>query len=93
MFKKYADEMMEFVKKIEADGPRLPGTDEEKAACKKIQGEILDRTGLSSKTEIFMFSPVAGIGAIYRLGWACLVALFVYYIGGLYGPIWPAPDI
>ena len=62
MFKKYADEMMDFVKKIEADGPRLPGSDEEKAACKKIQGEILDRTGLSSKTENFMFAPVAGIG-------------------------------
>lgn len=87
MFKKYADEMMDFVKKIEADGPRLPGSDEEKAACKKIQGEILDRTGLSSKTENFMFAPVAGIGAIYRLGWACLIALFVYYIGGLYGTI------
>ena len=40
MFKKYADETMEFIKKIEADGPRLPGSDEEKLACKNIQQEI-----------------------------------------------------
>lgn len=87
MFKKYADETMEFIKKIEADGPRLPGTDEEKAACVKIQQEIKDRVGLDTKTESFMFAPRASIGSICYLGYACLLATLVYYIGGLYGTI------
>lgn len=87
MFKKYADETMEFVKKIEADGPRLPGTDEEKNACVKIQQEIKDRVGIDTKTESFIFAPRASIGAICYLGVAGLIAMAIYYIGGLYGTV------
>lgn len=87
MFKKYADETMDFIKKIEADGPRLPGSDEEKAACVKIQQEIKDRVGLDTKTEEFVFAPRASIGGICYLGYAGLLSILVYYIGGLYGTI------
>ena len=87
MFKKYADETMEFIKKIEADGPRLPGTDEEKAACKKIQQEMKERVGLESTTESFRFAPRASIGAICYLGVAGLIAMAIYYIGGTYGAV------
>lgn len=87
MFKKYADEAMEFVKLIEADGARLPGTDEEKAACKKIQGEIVKRTGLTPHTEKFTYAPNASIGAINKLGWVALIMFLVYYIGGIGGTI------
>ncbi len=87
MFKKYADETMEFVKKIEKDGPRLPGTDEEKAACVKIQQEIKDRVGVDTKTESFIFAPRASIGAICYLGYAGLLSMVIYYIGGLYGTV------
>ncbi len=87
MFKKYADETMEFVKKIEADGPRLPGTDEEKVACVKIQKEINERVGLETKTESFTFAPRASIGGICYLGYAGLIAMTIYYIGGVYGTI------
>lgn len=76
---------MEFVKLIEADGARLPGSDEEKAACKKIQAEMLARTGLTSKTERFIFAPEASIGAINKIGWVVLAATLAYYIGGLGG--------
>ncbi|MBO5774250.1 MAG: M28 family peptidase [Clostridia bacterium] len=87
MFKKYADETMEFIKKIEADGPRLPGSDEEKQACKNIQQEIKDRVGLDSKTEDFTFAVRASIGGICYLGYAGLIAMLIYYIGGIYGTI------
>lgn len=85
MFKQYADETMEFVKLIEADGARLPGSDEEKKACKKIQAEMIARTGLTPKTEKFIFAPEASIGAINKLGWVVLATTLVYYIGGLGG--------
>ncbi len=87
MFKKYADETMEFIKKIEADGPRLPGSDEEKLACKNIQQEIKDRVGLDTKTEDFTFAIRASIGGICYLGYAGLLAMLIYYIGGIYGTI------
>lgn len=87
MFKKYADEAMELVKLIEADGARLPGTEEEKAACKKLQGEIVKRTGLTPYTEKFTYAPNASIGAINKLGWVALLMFLVYYIGGIGGTI------
>ncbi len=76
---------MEFVKLIEADGARLPGSDEEKKACKKIQAEMVARTGLTPKTERFIFAPEASIGAINKLGWVVLATTLVYYMGGLGG--------
>ena len=81
MYRKYADEAMDFVKTIEADGARLPGSDEEKAACKKIVDEISERAGLKSKTESFTFAPEASIGAINKLGWVAMLFLVLYYIG------------
>lgn len=79
-FKKYADETMEFVKTIEADGCRFPGSDEEKAACVKIQNEIKQRTGLDTKTEEFVYAPRAGIAVINYFGWAGLACIILYYI-------------
>lgn len=79
-FGKYAEETMEFVKLIEADGCRLPGSDEEKAAAKKIQAEITKKTGLTPKTEKFTYAPAASIGMINYLGWAALAFLVLYYI-------------
>lgn len=79
-FKKYADESMEFVKLIEADGCRFPGSDEEKAACVKIQQQIKERTGLDTKTEEFVYAPRAGIAVINYFGWAGLACILLYYI-------------
>ena len=81
MYKKYAEEAMEIVRTIEADGARLPGSAEEKAACKKIVGEINDRVGLKPRTESFVFAPEASIGAINKLGWVCMGLLVLYYLG------------
>ena len=81
MYKKYAEEAMEIVRTIEADGARLPGSAEEKAACKKIIGEINDRVGLKPRTESFVFAPEASIGAINKLGWVCMGLLVLYYLG------------
>lgn len=81
MYRKYAEEAMDIVKTIEADGPRLPGSDEEKAACKKLVSEIDNRLGLKAATESFIYAPEASIGAINKLGWVAALLLIPYYFG------------
>ena len=81
MYRKYAEEAMEIVRTIEADGARLPGSAEEKAACKKLVGEMNERVGLKPRTESFVFAPEASIGAINKLGWVAMALLVLYYIG------------
>lgn len=81
MYRKYAEEAMDIVKTIEADGPRLPGSDEEKAACVKLVSEIDERVGLKAGTESFVYAPEASIGAINKLGWVAALLLIPYYLG------------
>ena len=81
MYKKYAEEAMDLVKTIEADGARLPGSDEEKAAAEKLVAEIDSRTGLKARTESFVYAPEASIGAINKLGWVAALLLIPYYMG------------
>ena len=81
MYRKYAEEAMDVVKTIEADGARLPGSEEEKAACKKLVSEIDSRTGLKARTESFVYAPEASIGAINKLGWVAALLLIPYYFG------------
>ncbi|MDD3946854.1 MAG: M28 family peptidase [Clostridia bacterium] len=80
-FKKYASETMEFIKDVEADGCRFPGSPEEKAAAVKIQKALKSKTDIKSRTEKFVFAPNASIGAIDRLGWFALAMLVLYYLG------------
>lgn len=79
-FKNYAEETMSFIKEIEADGCRFPGSSEEKAASVKIQKIIEGKTGIKPYTESFIFAPNASLGAIDRLGWFALALLVLYYI-------------
>lgn len=81
-YNKYAEETMEFIKLIEADGCRFPGTPEEAAACDKIVAETENRTGLKVRTEEFVFAPNASIGMINYLGWAAMAFLLLFYIPG-----------
>ncbi|MDR3215899.1 MAG: M20/M25/M40 family metallo-hydrolase [Clostridiaceae bacterium] len=78
-YKKHADDAMDFIRRLEADGCRFPGSPEEKVACEKIQAEIKE-TGLEPRTEEFIYAPNAGIGIINKLGWAALIFTGVYYI-------------
>lgn len=79
-YKQAAAEAMELTKLLEADGARLPGSDEERAACKKIVAETEARTGLKAKTERFFVAPNAGIGCIDKLGWAVVAATLLFYL-------------
>ena len=65
---------------IDKHGPRLPGSDEEKAAQKDIAAIMEQATGVKPKTEKFTLAPRASIGAIPYLGYAGFVALALYYI-------------
>lgn len=79
-FNKYASDTMAFIKDLEADGCRFPGSDEEKAAAQKIKGVINETVGIKPKCESFVFAPNASIGAIDKLGWTALALLVLYYI-------------
>ncbi|MDR2635023.1 MAG: hypothetical protein LBC13_03465, partial [Clostridiales bacterium] len=78
-YKRHAEDAMAFIKRIEADGCRFPGSPEEKVACEKIQAEI-SATGLTPRTEEFVYAPNSSIGIINKLGWAALIATAIYYI-------------
>jgi hypothetical protein len=82
-YRKHAEETMDFIKEIEADGCRFPGSPEEKAASVKIQRIIEAKTGLKPVTEKFVFAPNASLGAIDKLGWVAIALLIIYYVGGL----------
>ena len=65
---------------IDKHGPRLPGSDEEKAAQADIAKIMEEATGVKPTVEKFRLAPRASIGAIPYLGYAGFVALALYYI-------------
>lgn len=65
---------------IDKHGPRLPGSDEEKAAQKDIAAIMEEATGVKPTVEKFTLAPRASIGAIPYLGYAGFIALALYYI-------------
>ena len=73
--------IFDFVKTIiDKHGPRLPGSDEERAAQKDIAKIMEAATGVTPTVEPFQLAPRASIGAIPYLGYASAVALVLYYI-------------
>ena len=79
--KQAAQIIFDFIKKIiDAHGPRLPGSEEERAAQKDIAAYMEEQIGEKVITEPFTMSPRASIGAIPYLGIAGFVALALYYI-------------
>ena len=65
---------------IDKHGPRLPGSDEEKAAQADIAKIMENATGVKPTVEKFKLAPRASIGAIPYLGYAGFAALVLYYI-------------
>lgn len=65
---------------IDKHGPRLPGSEEEKAAQKDIAAIMENATGVKPTVEKFKLAPRASIGAIPYLGYAGFIALALYYI-------------
>ena len=79
--KQGAQTIFDFVKWIiDTHGPRLPGSDEERAAQKDIAEYMEKETGVKPVVEPFMLAPRASIGAIPYLGYAAAAALVLYYI-------------
>jgi len=78
---KGAKNIYDFIRAIiDKHGPRLPGSDEERAAQEDI-GKIMEfETGVKPTVEPFRFAPRASIGAIPYLGYAGAVSLLLYYI-------------
>lgn len=73
--------IFDFVKQIiDTHGPRLPGSDEERAAQKDIADFMEKETGTKPVTEPFQLAPRASIGAIPYLGYVGFAALLLYYI-------------
>lgn len=78
---KGAKYIFDFIKTIiDIHGPRLPGSDEERAAQKDIAKIMEVETGVKPVVEPFQFAPRASIGAIPYLGYAGLAALVLYYL-------------
>lgn len=65
---------------IDKHGPRLPGSEEEKAAQQDIAKIMEEATGVKPTVEKFTLAPRASIGAIPYLGYAGFIALALYYI-------------
>lgn len=65
---------------IDKHGPRLPGSEEERAAQQDIAAIMEDATGVKPTVEKFKLAPRASIGAIPYLGYAGFIALVLYYI-------------
>ncbi len=79
--KQGAKTIFDFVKMIiDTHGPRLPGSDEERAAQKDIAEYMEAETGMKPTVEPFKFAPRASIGAIPYLGYSAAVSLVLYYI-------------
>lgn len=79
--KQAAQIIFDFIKKIiDTHGPRLPGSEEERAAQKDIAAYMQEQIGEKVVTEPFTMSPRASIGAIPYLGIAGFIALALYYI-------------
>lgn len=75
------DYVFNFIKEIiDRHGPRLPGSEEERAASYDIEKYMEEATGKKVIREPFKVSPVASIGAIPLLGIAGFVFLLLYYV-------------
>ena len=73
--------IFDFIKQIiDTHGPRLPGSDEERAAQKDIAAYMEKETGVKPVVEPFRFAPRASIGAIPYLGYVSVAAFVLYYI-------------
>lgn len=73
--------IFDFIKMIiDTHGPRLPGSDEERAAQKDIAEYMERETGVKPTVEPFRLAPRASIGAIPYLGYVGFAALILYYI-------------
>ncbi|MDR0696088.1 MAG: M20/M25/M40 family metallo-hydrolase [Christensenellaceae bacterium] len=75
----------EFVKNFAGDviqkfGPRLPGSDEERAAAADIANTFSTVTGNDTKVEDFKLAPIASIGFIPVLGVVSLLSLGLYIL-------------
>lgn len=86
--------IFDFVKQIiDKHGPRLPGSDEERAAQKDIAEYMEQATGVKPTVEPFQLAPRASIGAIPYLGFVGAVALILYYIHPIPALILAAGDL
>ena len=71
----------EFLSKIiDAVGPRLPGSKEEKEAASMISSLLSEITGNEAHVEEFTFAPKASIGAIPVLGYLLLFVAIPLYV-------------
>lgn len=87
-FKAAANRMMAFIKKVETEvGPRLPGSDEERAAAALIKDEYEKNIGIKPVSEPFKVAPESGIGSIPYIGIGGLVALIAFMIYPVIGSV------
>lgn len=78
-FKESAARTMGFIKRVESEiGPRLPGSDEERAAAVLIGDEFAAKIGKKPVSEHFKVAPESGIGAIPYVGIGGMLALAVF---------------
>ncbi len=87
-YKKSADGMMNLVTKVVDEiGPRLPASDEERAAAKLIRAEYEKNIGLKTVSEPFKVAPNSTIGFIPYLGYTALAGFILFWIMPLLGAI------
>lgn len=76
-----ADYVLNFVKTvIDATGPRLPGSEEERAGAAIIAGEMEKITGEKPSVEEFKVAPLASVASVPVLGMISLAAAILYYL-------------
>ncbi|NCA66537.1 MAG: M20/M25/M40 family metallo-hydrolase [Clostridia bacterium] len=87
-YKKSADGMMRLVKKVVDEiGPRLPGSDEERAAAKLISSEYEKNIGLKTVSEPFKVAPLSTIGFIPYLGYIAICGFLLFFIMPIFATI------
>lgn len=87
-FKAASESMMDFIKKVETEiGPRLPGSDEERAGAKLIKEEYEKNIGIKPVSEPFKVAPESGIGSIPYIGIGGLIALIAFFIYPIAGAV------
>lgn len=65
---------------VDATGPRLPGTKEEKVGCSMVAAQITRELGVDTVTEEFKLAPTASIAAIPLLGFLGLINILLFYL-------------
>lgn len=87
-YKKSAEGMMNLVTKVVDEiGPRLPASEEERAAAKLIRGEYEKNIGIKTVSEPFKVAPNSTIGFIPYLGYTALAGFILFWIMPLLGAI------